>query len=300
MQILSGRRTRVEQLAFSHCGRWLAAGYSGGVHVWDTSNPAAKPRHPEGPGHNYCSIFGFRPNGRLFFSDVRKQCHDYDPTLPGEHSEPRGELNWGCVLSPDTTRAAEFSSGYAKPSLLQTWRIDGDGTPTAGAKVDLSGTDVTCLAFSPDGTTLATAERTRYGPDPQLVFRAADTLQKLCEVRSVYREPTQLLYSPDGTKLLLRSGGGFACWNLAKLEKSPRKAANPGRRHFLSMAFHPGGKLLTVDNDRLVRVWDTATMKSERTIEWSIGKLHSVAFSPDGTRAAVGSGTGKVLVWDWD
>ena len=57
---------------------------------------------------------------------------------------------------------------------------------------------------------------------------------------------------------------------------------------------------MTVDTDRLVRVWDVASLTVTRTIEWNIGNLNAVAASPDGTRAAVGSGTGKVLVWDWD
>ena len=36
------------------------------------------------------------------------------------------------------------------------------------------------------------------------------------------------------------------------------------------------------------------------TFTWDVGRLRSVAFSPDGTRAAVGSDTGKVVVWDVD
>jgi hypothetical protein len=47
-------------------------------------------------------------------------------------------------------------------------------------------------------------------------------------------------------------------------------------------------------------VWDAATLKLDRTIEWNVRKLYAVAVSGDGTRAAVGSHTGKVLVWDWD
>ena len=66
------------------------------------------------------------------------------------------------------------------------------------------------------------------------------------------------------------------------------------------MAVHPAGPLLTVANDKLVQVWDAPALAPSRAIEWNVGKLYAVAVSPDGTRAAVGSHTGKVLVWDWD
>jgi WD40 repeat protein len=37
-----------------------------------------------------------------------------------------------------------------------------------------------------------------------------------------------------------------------------------------------------------------------RTFSWDIGRVRSVAFSPDGAVAAAGGDTGKVVVWGVD
>ena len=34
--------------------------------------------------------------------------------------------------------------------------------------------------------------------------------------------------------------------------------------------------------------------------DWEIGPMCSIAFAPDGMRAAAGSGKGKIVVWDID
>lgn len=47
-------------------------------------------------------------------------------------------------------------------------------------------------------------------------------------------------------------------------------------------------------------IWDTATWEPARQFAWDIGRLRSVAFSPDGTLCAAGSDTGRVVVWDFD
>jgi WD40 repeat protein len=67
------------------------------------------------------------------------------------------------------------------------------------------------------------------------------------------------------------------------------------------MAFHPSGSILaSSDESRAVRFWDAATLTELRAFAWDVGKPGAVAFSPDGTRAAVGSHTGRVLLWDVD
>jgi WD40 repeat protein len=65
------------------------------------------------------------------------------------------------------------------------------------------------------------------------------------------------------------------------------------------IAMTPNGqRLLTVDLGTTVTEWDATTWKPVKRYDWKIGPLFSVAVSPDGFRAAVGSTVGNVLVWD--
>jgi WD40 repeat protein len=70
---------------------------------------------------------------------------------------------------------------------------------------------------------------------------------------------------------------------------------------FTGVAFHPSGRFLAVtSNDQTVKLYDTATWQLAHTYTWNIGRMRSIAFSPDGTLAAAGSDTGKVVMWDVD
>jgi WD40 repeat protein len=158
-------------------------------------------------------------------------------------------------------------------------------------------------AFAPDGATFAiTEQRIGDGAPSGLTLRDAETAKPIRELKSAVPNPYQMVFSKDGAHLIARLPVRLVCWTLAAAEPgaAPRKVVNPSRKHFVAMAVHPDGPLLTVDNDRLVRVWTVPALTTDRSITWNIGKLHAVAVSPDGTRAAVGGHTGEVLVWDWD
>jgi WD40 repeat protein len=76
---------------------------------------------------------------------------------------------------------------------------------------------------------------------------------------------------------------------------------NSTKQHFTAIAFHPSGRFLAAtSNDATVKLYDTSTWSVAKTFTWNIGRMRSIAFSPDGTLAAAGSDTGKVVVWDVD
>ena len=71
--------------------------------------------------------------------------------------------------------------------------------------------------------------------------------------------------------------------------------------HVQDLCFTPDGRyLFTVSNDTTVKVRDTATWEAVKSYTWKAGKLRCLDVSRDGTLAAVGSATGKVVVWDVD
>ena len=76
---------------------------------------------------------------------------------------------------------------------------------------------------------------------------------------------------------------------------------NDGRQWYTAIAFHPSGRFLAAtSNDATVKLYDTDTWQVAKTFTWNIGRLRSVAFSPDGSLAAVGGDSGQIVVWDMD
>jgi WD40 repeat protein len=115
-------------------------------------------------------------------------------------------------------------------------------------------------------------------------------------------EPAEIAVSPDGTTLACRTSKRLHFYPIQGGFTEPLKTIpNDGRKHFTAIAFHPSGRYLAAtSNDATVKLYDTTTWDVARTFTWDIGRMRSIAFSPDGTLAAAGSDKGKVVVWDVD
>lgn len=290
MQILTGRRFAVHALAFSHCGRWLAAGGRGGVHLWDTTAPAEKPQAL--PAGEYGSTaLAFRADGSLVWFDWHRvvRVRNLETKRLTEYPD-WSEVN--PLLSPNAARAV----GTFNVRTGSVWDVSATAPPKALYVVPGRAPDA--AGFSLDGELLALMYHTSAGR----VLRVCntDTGEVLSKLPAPTDIPQQIVFSTRNEYLLARWSASLVCWNLAEPEAKPTRTFNPSRKHFVALAVHPEGRVLTTDNERLVRVWDVPSLQAVRTIEWDIGKLYAVAVSPDGSRAAVGSHTGRVLVWDWD
>jgi WD40 repeat protein len=114
------------------------------------------------------------------------------------------------------------------------------------------------------------------------------------------RTVNEVLFSPDGEWLLVRAGQSMLVWDASNLHKRPLKVRG-GKKQVTAVAFHPSGRFLAAtSNDQTVKLYDTQSWEIAKTYTWDIGRMRSIAFSPDGTLAAAGSDTGKVVVWDVD
>jgi WD40 repeat protein len=56
---------------------------------------------------------------------------------------------------------------------------------------------------------------------------------------------------------------------------------------------------LNTDSGRVI-VRDTGSWALVKSYTWGVGELRCVDVAPDGTRAAVGTASGKIVVWDVD
>jgi WD40 repeat protein len=107
--------------------------------------------------------------------------------------------------------------------------------------------------------------------------------------------------SPFGHIMVVLSKATLRAYDSRGLSESIRPIRNDEKKHFTAVAFHPSGRfLLVASTDETVKLYDVRTWEVVRSFAWDIGRMRSVAFSPDGTLAAAGSDKGKVVVWDVD
>lgn len=124
------------------------------------------------------------------------------------------------------------------------------------------------------------------------------------EVRSMKRYPSyyasNLTTSPDGKWFAVGGWNKLYLYNTEIWGKPVR--LNGTTDAFTPFAFHPTRQLLMAiwGGSTLAKFIDPETGALITKFKWSIGALRCVAFSPDGTLAAVGSDSGKIVVWDVD
>jgi WD40 repeat protein len=168
-------------------------------------------------------------------------------------------------------------------------------------------------AFSRDGKRITVVQSIR--PSPDFLTRATvwelDTGKELLNLQAPPEVHFAQALSPDGSVV---AGGGLrgslVLWDV-KRNEIIRRLNETGHQIRTAVKFAPAGDAVAIWDGTTVSLIDAATGKErqslsdqrapadrERTVRAEVVFRSVLAFSPDGTRLAVGKGTNALSVWE--
>ncbi len=294
MIVLQGHRARVECVGFSPDGAAVLAPTWRGLQEWRPFADGGKPRVIPGSLPNR---FRFTPDGKRLLTSgtsVRLLGVGADagkPVWEGHEMyfdlSHRGEmfvagLNAGDGHRMALRRTADGSAVWQRP--IEAWWAHPQFLPCDEEFVRVG------------------FESTSRGLVYHIATHATATGDELRRSAQLAAEVRDWEISPDGRLAACRTTVWVHIYPLQQSFTKPLATLrNDNRKEFTGIAFHPSGRYLAAtSNDQTVKLYDTDTWQVARTFTWDIGRMRSVAFSPDGSLAAAGSDTGKVVVWDVD
>ncbi len=276
----------VRSLAFSPDGQTLAVG-SSSLELWDLATGTVRQTLQV---NEEVHCVAFSPDGTKLASTSawhtsKTKLWNLATAPPQLIHEWRGA--WAVAFSPDGTRlAATSDAGWNR-----TLRILDVATKAEIAVYDTQVAEISAVAYSPDGKTLAMGcyDRTVRLWEPET--GKSRTMAHLNQISGVR-------FSPDGKTLASVSfDKTIKLWDVnLKPDELTIQGHKAGRA---GIAFSPDGKTLAYSaNDRTIRICNPVTGETQATFDCQGDFISWVTFSRDSRHLAAGSLKGPLKLWD--
>ena len=201
---------------------------------------------------------------------------------------PNESVRFGLAFSPDGKRLA--SGGHRS---LTIWSCASRGLEPLARR---EGTTYRCLAFSPNGTTLALG-----CDDGRVVLLDGENADELAVLRGHVDVVRSVAFSPDGS-LLVSSGQDrqIILWNAIKGTRI-RSLARSGPNPVQVVAFSPRGDQVAVaevsSGPHGITLIDPATGDIRSAIAGHNSGVSAMAYSPDGQTLATAGADRTIKFW---
>ena len=294
---LKGHTSVITSLAFSPNGRTLASGsLDGDIRLWDVRRQKHKGTLED---QNAISDIAFGAKGKTLVS-----CNGFEGAPVQLWDVAKKRLKKTLVRQDERFfSAVAFSPDGQTVAVMGTLEVLLRDVTTGENRGKLAGhfSNITSMAFSPDGDILATG-----GLDGKVLlwnyktykqghsrFKPKATLIGYTNQRIGVKH---LAFSPDGQKLATGyRNGEVLLWDIPTTQSKAILTEHTSGVH--SLAFSLNGDTLAIANDAEARLWDVESWHPTEVIP-DTGWSRSIVFSSDGDTLAVGSGDDLVLLWD--
>jgi mono/diheme cytochrome c family protein len=188
----------------------------------------------------------------------------------------------------------DAKTGSVTATLADEALTTPDGKPADAAHLSL----VESMAFSPDGTILAT------GSFREVSLWSVESKARLVRLGGFADKVTAIAWAPKGDSFATAGGAPTEEGEVKLFTAGGKPLAefkSPHSDTVFGLAFSPDGAMLaTAGADKFVRVFDPASGKLLKSFEGHTQHVLDVAWGPDGKRFVSAGADDFIKIWDYE